>query len=143
MPGANEFLNVGFKRKDTYVSGKRMTADINLINQLSLGDVVYFNAHVYLHGGHLVGNCAHVWKGKPPAFLEKIIADKIAEMKEVKEAASGDAKIWKKIKGEICSVVTKKCGYIRFIIADKKMEAFFSVDNYPPYQGGYSISYIL
>ena len=34
MPGANEFLYVGFKRKDTYVSGKRMTAGINLINQL-------------------------------------------------------------------------------------------------------------
>ena len=124
-----------FKRKDTYIEGKRMTADLSLTDHFGLGDAVYFNAHVTpASGGPSAGNCAHVWRGRPPAFLEKIIVAKMAELTEGKENP-GDTKVWRKVKGKISSVVTKKSGYIRIKMMDKKVEAFFSVENYPPFQG--------
>ena len=70
--GGEAALTMGFKRKDTYIKGKRMTSDMAMAEYLTLGETVRFSASLQ-DQGRLSGHCFHVWKGKPPTFIEKII----------------------------------------------------------------------
>jgi len=63
-----------FKRKDTYIDGKRMTADMRLRDYLAPGNKVGFKASLNGALGASAYTCSLVWSGKAPPFIEKRLA---------------------------------------------------------------------
>jgi len=75
--------------------------------------------------GHLSVTCVHVWKGKPPAFIEKIISFSDA----VKRDEFDTTRVRRKLRGKISSIINERAGSIRFKLDKKFLDASFDVDD--------------
>ena len=75
------------------------------------------------------GNCTHVWKGQSPSFVENIINGKPIQNPQ-SDSNQPETKVWRKVRGKICTVLTPKSGYVRFKLDRKDLEAHFSFKDY-------------
>ena len=75
------------------------------------------------------GHCTHVWKGQTPSFVENIINGKPIQNPH-NDSNQPETKVWRKVRGKICTVLTPKSGYVKFKLDRRDLEAHFSIKDY-------------